>query len=502
MRGARRASALATLLAVCAACGGTGAEGPVIEFPVANDPTIAFKAWIRVGSQDDPPGKEGLAFLTGQLLAQGSTTKHRYDKILEKLYPLAASYAMRVDREMSVLSGRTHRDNVDEFFELFTDAYLRPAFLQEDFERVKADTINYIEKVLRYASDEELAKAALYHFIFEGTRYRHPSEGLVASLKSITLEDVRRFYQQRYTRDAVVLALGGGYDPGLVDRFVATLEMLPAGSPAPPPPPEPAPFAGRHVVLVSKPGADASLSFGFPIRARRGEKDFYALWIANSYFGEHRNSASHLYQVIREARGLNYGDYSYIEAFPEGGQRRVPPTHVARRQQIFEVWIRTLPNEQAVFALRAALRELQQLVDRGLTEEQFELTRTFLRKYVLHLAETTSERLGYAVDDRFYGIGQPGHLARSREMLDTLSLEDVNAAIRRHLQYDDIKIAIVTGQAERLREQLTSDAPTPIQYTSARPQQVLEEDRAIATYPLRIAAENVRIVPVEAIFER
>ena len=44
--------------------------------------------------------------------------------------------------------------------------------------------------------------------------------------------------------------------------------------------------------------------------------------IANSWLGEHRNSSSHLYQVIRETRGLNYGDYSYIECFPGGA---LPP---------------------------------------------------------------------------------------------------------------------------------------------------------------------------------
>jgi zinc protease len=131
----------------------------------------------------------------------------------------------------------------------------------------------------------------------------------------------------------------------------------------------------------------------------RGERDFYALWIANSWLGEHRNQSSHLFDVIREKRGLNYGDYSYIEAFPEGGQREMPPVNVPRRTQLFEVWIRTLPNAQASFALRAALRELQLLVDEGLTAEEFELTRTFLKKYSLHFAEATEKKLGYATTD-------------------------------------------------------------------------------------------------------
>ncbi len=490
-------SALVSLLVACSQPGG---DMVLLEVPA--DPTVTFKVWFKVGSQDDPPGKEGLAYLTGQMLAEGSTTENGYEEILEKLYPLASSYSIRVDREMTVLSGRTHRDNLDAFYALFEDAFLRPAFESDDFERVRTNVLNYLQTTLRYASDEELGKAALYDFVFAGTRYAHPPRGTVSSVKGLTLEDVRSFYRSHFVRGNAVVALGGGYPPQLVEGFAASLESLPANdAPAAQAPPEPTPFEGKHVLLVDKPGADASISFGFPIQVRRGEPDFYALWLANSWLGEHRNAASHLYQVIRAARGMNYGDYSYIEAFPEGGQRSVPPTHVGRRGQLFEVWIRTLPDADAHFAIRAAMRELKQLVDDGLSQEQFELTREFLKKYVLHFAETTSARLGYALDDRFYGIEAPGHLARFQQAMDALTLEDVNAAIRRHLQYDDVKLAIVTGSAAELANALVEDLPSPKSYADPKPAEVLEEDKIIAGFPLGIDAEHVRIVPVDRMFQ-
>ncbi|HEY8519231.1 MAG TPA: pitrilysin family protein [Gammaproteobacteria bacterium] len=478
------------------------AEGTrVVLLPVEADPTISVSLQFRVGSQNDPPGKEGLAYLTAQMIAQAATQKNTLDQILGKLYPLAASYDVRVDREVTTLTGRTHRDNADAYLELFSDAFLLPAFLESDFERVKTDAINYLENTLRYASDEELGKAALYGFVFEGTPYAHPPEGSLAGLRSITLDDVRRFYEQHYTVANATLGIGGGYTDAVVERLRDAVARLPAGSPTEPPTIEPPAIEGREVLLVAKPNADASISLGAPIDVHRGERDFYALWIANSWLGEHRNSSSHLFQVIRAARGLNYGDYSYIEAFPEGGQRTVPPVNVPRRRQLFEIWIRTLPNEHAHFALRAAIRELQDLVDHGMTQEEFELTRSFLRKYILHFAETTSQRLGYAMDDRFYGIAEPGHLAKFRQMMDELTVEDVNAAIRRHLQYDNLKIAIVTGDAEGLQERLASDAPSPIEYATPKPETVLAEDREIAAFPLDIAAERIRVVPVEEMFE-
>ncbi len=255
------------------------------------------------------------------------------------------------------------------------------------------------------------------------------------------------------------------------------------------------------MTIVEKDCAATAISLGFPIDVLRGSKDWYALAVANSWLGQHRNQNSHLYQVIREARGLNYGDYTYIEHFPGGSGLLVPPANVCRRQQIFEIWIRPVPNPARHFALRAALRELQKLVDHGLTEDEFEQTRKFLRKYVLQLAPTTMDRLGYAMDDRFYGI-QGSHLENFRRMMDELTLADVNAAIYKHLHYGRMEIVFVTNGAEALREALVNDSPSPITYPTPRPESIVAEDRQISVFPLKIKAKDVRIVPVSDLFAK
>ncbi|ANM28714.1 peptidase M16 [Acidobacteria bacterium Mor1] len=499
---------VALLICAVSGCGGSGGTGAGdsskgVRMQVADDATVAFKVWFKAGSQDDPVGKEGLAYVTGELLAGGGTSENTLPEILQKLYPLAASYGVRVDREMTVFTGRTHVDNVDKFFELFTDSYLKPGFAADDFERIRDDAVNAIEKSLRYNSDEDLGKAALEQFVFDGTPHEYPAMGTVSGLKSLTLDDVKAFYASHYTGANAEVAIGGGFDETLARRFEGSLDSLPEGpAPEATPAPVPAEFEGRHVLLVSKPDADASISFGFPIDVRRGDREFYALWVANSWLGEHRNSSSHLYQVIREARGMNYGDYSYIEAFPEGGQRQVPPQHVGRRRQMFQIWIRTLPNTDAHFAIRAAVRELESLVENGMSAEDFELTRSFLTRYVLHFAETNTERLAYALDDRFYGVDGSGHLARFREVLPSLTVEEVNAAVKKHLDPEHMKFAIITGAAPELKQALAEETPSPKSYGQIeKPDEILEEDKIIAGYALNIPAENIAITPVESMFE-
>ncbi len=505
-----------------------------VLLPVKDDPTVSFRLWVKVGSQDDPAGKYGLAAVTAALISDGATRSNTYEQILDKLAPLAAGYSATADTEMTVVAGRVHRDNLASYYPLLLEAICEPAFHQEDLDRVKSRTINYLQKTLHYSSDEELGKAVLYDDIFGGTPYGHLPAGTVDSVKSITPDDVRDFYRRHFTRQNVVIGLGGGYDAALLEKLRADLAALPAGHPAAAPAamrPKtlaklvaklrgktpagspstqpasvaatpisvPKPIVGRQVTIVEKDCNATAVSVGYPIDVLRGSTDWYALALANCWLGQHRNQNGHLYQVIREARGLNYGDYTYLEHFPNGGGTLVPPVNVARRQQIFELWIRPVPNANRHFALRAALREYQKFVDRGLTQEEFDETKQFLRKFELHLAPTTMERLGYALDDRFYGI-DGSHLEIFRRRMDEVTLAEVNAAVKKHLQYENLQIAIVTKDAEAFKKALVEETPSPITYDTPKPESVLAEDREIAVFPLHIKSENIRIVPVGELF--
>jgi zinc protease len=479
----------------------TSAAAPPVLLPVAGDPTISFRVWFKVGSQDDPPGKEGLAAITARMIGEGSTRVNDYESILDRLFPLAAGYAAQSDTEMTVVSARVHKDNLAAFYPLLAQAMLAPALKQQDLDRIKFQTLSFLKNVLRYSSDEDLGKAVLYNTIFAGTPYGHLGAGTVAGVQGITLDDVKNFYRRHYTRQNVVVGLGGGYRANLVRDLERDLGRLPAAAAATAPLPEPAPIRGRQVTIVEKDCGATAISVGFPIDVLRGSKSWYALAVANAWLGQHRNSASHLYQVIRDRRGLNYGDYSYIERFPGGTRLLIPPTNVCRRRQIFELWIRPVPHAARHFALRAALRELKHLVDHGMTESEFIATRNFLRKYVLHLAPTTTDRLGYALDDRFYGV-KGGHLATFRRMMDELTLADVNAAVKRYLQYENLEIVLVTQDAQSLKEALVADAASPIEYPTRKAESILAEDCEIAVFPLRIESRSVRIIPVGELFTK
>jgi zinc protease len=506
--------ALITAIVLCVVfigrAGSSKGEAPLgtIALSEPSSPFIAFNLWVKAGSQNDPKGKEGLAALTANLLSEGSTLQDSYQQILSKLYPIAGGYDYSVDKEMTAFDGRIHRDNLEAYYALFKNALLSPAFKDEDFKRVKTQALNYVKQSRRFSNDEELSKELLYWQIYKGTPYEHPEEGYVSSIQSITLADVKAFYSNHYTRDNVVIGVAGNYPVNFAARVRGDFNALPTGRGDPAPKPSLPAAEGIKVLLVEKKVISTPGSFGFPIQLHRFDPDFYAMMLANSWLGEHRDSVSHLYQVIREKRGMNYGDYSYIEAYPRGYSTQVPPVNVSRRSQIFEVWLRpvamTQPgtlHDRALFALRAALREVSTLMDKGLTPEEFGIQRGFLKNYYVNFGNTIARRLAYRIDDAFYGSPDPGFLASTPKGLDALTRDHVNAALKKHLKHNSLWVVLITQDAEGLKQKLLAGTPTHITYAGKQPQEILDEDKIIASYPIPVKAQDITVLSINDVFE-
>ena len=218
-----------------------------------------------------------------------------------------------------------------------------------------------------------------------------------------------------------------------------------------------------------------------------------------SYFGQHRSSNSYLYQRLREARGLNYGDYAYIEYFPRGMFQFQPDPNLGRELQIFQIWIRPVEPQNGHFILRAALYEYDKLVRNGMSQQDFEATREFLTKYVNVLTATQDAQLGYALDSRYYKTKDfPTYM---REQLAKLTLADVNRVIKQYLKSNGMRIAIVTKDAEGLRQAILSNKPSPITYNAPKPKEILDEDKTIQVYKINVKPVDVTIVAVDKVFQ-
>ena len=465
----------------------------------SDSPLIDVSLVFQAGAADDPPGKKGLAMLTARMVADAGTAERDYKAVVEAQYPIAAGLSAQVDKQMTRFAGTVHRDALAGWTELTLERLLQPGWREADFERVKQQQINNIKTDLRSSNDEELAKEVLYAKLYEGHPYGTLNLGAVSDLEAISLDDVQAYYRKHYTQNALTLGLAGDYGEGYEAELLEALSALPVGVQRERAVPAAPPLEMRQLTIIDKPSTSVAVSFGFPIAVKRGDPDWVALWLVRSWLGEHRSFNSHLFKRIRELRGMNYGDYAYIEYFPQGMFTNQPPYNMARDEQIFQVWLRPLrSNNDAHFATRIAMHELQQLIDQGLTAEQFEGTRDYLSRFVAQRLQTQAAQLGYAIDSQYYGT--PEFLSYVRDGMAALSLEQVNAAIRRHLQTDNLHFVMISADPEDLKERLILDKPSPLQYNAPPPAEIQAEDKQLMDSKLWFKRRNVEIIPLEQLF--
>jgi len=485
----------------------------VVELKLPKSNKIVVKLMFRNGSICDPQGKEGLTYATANMITQGGTQEYTFSEIQDVIFPMAARYSSNVDKEVSIFTFEFHTDFVKDFYPILKGLMLTPAFAESDFTRVMKNQQNYVDQVIRASSDEEYSKKALEDLLFRGTDYQHMIEGKSASMAAITLDDIKAHYKKYFVKNNLMIGIAGNYSTDFLNMLKADMAKLPDATPTIPKPGKANMPDGINVEIVAKDGAFGSAIFtGLPLNLTRSNDEFAALMVANSYLGEHRKSYSKLYQEIRQKRSMNYGDYSYIEWYDNGGSNMLPPPGVPRSSNYFAIWIRPVQIAKqlkmqydelsdvnighAHFALRMAIYELNKLVENGMTAEDFEATRTFLRSYIKLYVQTPERQLGYLMDSRFYG--RKNYIQELDALLAKVTLQDVNNAIKKYWQTGNMYVTIVTdaSEAEPLAESLRNNTPSPMSYSNlvkaGLPEDIIQKDEAVANYKLNV--KNVKIV--------
>ncbi|MFN5223762.1 MAG: M16 family metallopeptidase [Bacteroidota bacterium] len=490
-----------------------------VTLPNPQSDKIVVKMMFRNGSMSDPKGMEGITQLTSSLMLDGGTGKFSASDIKSMTYPWAARWYSTVDKEVTVFTFEFHKDHAEQMLSIMTGLVVAPAFSESDYKRIKSNQENYINEVIRSSSDEELSKYALESFLFRDTRYAHPIGGTSQGLTNVSLEEVVRYHKASFTTRNLMLGIAGAYTDPYLLKLQEAMMKLPDANPSTLQPVVARNPKGLQVEIITKQNTLGSAIFaGFPLEITRSQDEFAALMVANSWLGEHRKSYSRLYQKIREQRSMNYGDYTYIEWYENGGSNMLPQPGYPRKSNYFSIWLRPVQTAGALksqypelkeikighahFALRMALRELQTMVEKGMTHEDFELTRDFLRSYTKLYIQTPAKQLGFLMDSKFYGRND--FIGELDVMLERLSLDDVNAAIQKHWQSKNMFITIVTdkAEAEPLKESLMNGLRSPMSYADALratlPPEILAEDEDVSNYPMQVT--SVEIISDQSLF--
>ncbi|PCI40222.1 MAG: hypothetical protein COB53_01700 [Elusimicrobia bacterium] len=489
------------------------------------DPLVTLFVQVRTGSARDPKGLEGLARLTARMVIEGGfgdrsdpITKERLAEITRP-WGGRATPRVRIGKEATTFAMTVPVEVLGEFIErIFTPMFTQPLFVEDELDRLRGEARESLQ-ALRLEQIESMGLKSLDAMVHEGGGRAHPTIGTMRGLGAVEQRDVRGYFAAYYVPENTTLGVAG-----IDDSNLAVLQKALSGygktgwrwikgrtlS-------APRDDGVSRAVIVALPNAiSTGLHAAVPIEVTRSHEDYWPLYVANVWLGTHRDSLGRLYTEIRDKRGYNYGNYSYMEHFADRPSNLFPPPNTPRLSQYFSLWIRPVDHKVAGHLLRALSWEFERFARGTMTEEDCGAAKKKARVLYLSLAETKRRILASRIDDAFYGIS-PGWLGGYLDAVEGVSCTEMNDAVRRHLKGKALDYLIVTDddEADRIAASLVDPKPAygkgPADYQVderdgawTMPEKKLEmirQDAVWAHHDLGLRPGRVRIVAAENVFK-
>jgi zinc protease len=276
-------------------------------------------------------------------------------------------------------------------------------------------------------SPATLAERAFHKALYGAHPYASPPEGTEAGLQAITRAEIGAFHARYYAAANAVLAIVGDLDrtraEALADRLVG---KLPTGGPAPALPAV-KPLTQAGIVRIQHPSSQAHVLLG-QVGIPRGDPDYFSLYLGNHVLGGN-GLVSRLAEEVREKRGLSYSTYSYFVPM-----RRAGPFVMGLQTRIDQV-------EQAVQVMQDTLRDF---VSNGPTPENLDAARQNITGGFALRLDSNGKIVQYLAMIGFYNLPLD-YLENFPGKIEAVSQEQVNAALRRRIDPDQLLTVIVGG---------------------------------------------------------
>ncbi|HEX8847483.1 MAG TPA: pitrilysin family protein [Pyrinomonadaceae bacterium] len=417
----------------------TGATLLVLENHAT--PTLSLRCSFRAGSYFEPHEKPGLAQITANMLERGTKRRTKL-QLAHDLESVGAQLAFSADPFAVNVAARALSKDLKLVIGTLSEALREPAFPREELDKLKQQIIAVVQE--QQSNTGYRARERFTQLIFdEASPFYMPSgEKVIQSINSITVEDVRNFYTKFYGGRSLILAIAGDVDAADVRRQFAEAFVEFTG-------PESVDIAVtdpelqsdtlREIVLV-KEKANVDILLGSAAPLRRDSKDYYAATLANSALGESTLS-SRLGLRVRDQEGLTYGINSRFRA----------PSLAAGP---WYVGVSVNPNNIEK-AISSALNVLREYVRNGIRPEELaDEKSSAIGSFKVSLA--TNAGLAQAMwNAEFYRLGTD-YIDRYPQIIQAVTLEEVNAAIRKYFRPDQLTV-VIAGDIE---PGLHASAPT------------------------------------------
>ncbi|HET6150548.1 MAG TPA: pitrilysin family protein [Polyangia bacterium] len=404
-------------------------------------PLVDVSLFIRSGGGDNPPELAGLAEMTANMLDEGTKSRSAI-QIADEIAQLGAGLGTSGSWDASSAVLSTLTKNLDAALAIWADVILHPAFAEQEFTRVRD---NLLTAIVRRKDSPPVTSALALGRVLYGDKHPFgwPMTGVEASLKKLTLADLRKFYDNHYRpNNAVVIVAGDITEKELKAKLETALKGwqargVPRRKLAAPPVP-----SKTKIYLIDKADApQSSIRVGL-VGIERTNPDYIPVTVMNLILG---GGFYRLDLNLREGKGWTYGARSTFDSrrspgpFSAGGE--FVATHTA--DSVAEI-----------------LKEVNAIRDTEVTDAELSRAKDQIIKSFPARFATRASTAGQLADLAIYGLPDKYLIEYTRKVA-AVSKQDVHRVARKYLVPERLAVVVV-GDEKSNRDALAKLAPVEL----------------------------------------
>ena len=391
-------------------------------------PVVQMKVVVYAGSVFDPHGKEGLANLVSQFLLRG-TESHPASEMVEAIEFVGGGLSPFASVDYAGLDGKVLSKDLFQLIDLLSDCLQNPELDSMQLLGLKKEAISQIRAS---ANDPfELNAREFRNLVFQDNPLAHSPEGYETSVATISMPDVREFYNRYYSPNNTFFVFVGDFDKDslmvMLQNKFGDWQRQKLSKPQ-----INEPIVSDHSIgkIIKMDISQAYIMLG-NLGPKYGDADWHAARVMNFILGG-AGLTSRIAQKIREEKGLAYDAYSRFYRFNTGGYYMA---RVQTRKEMANEVVQTLISEMKRMQDTIDIAELNRA--KKFYIGSFPLTYSTFRD----MAETVTE-----IESGNFGLD---YLSEFEKFIEAVTIAEVKAAATKYLHPDRFYLLIV-GDLEPL----------------------------------------------------
>lgn len=384
-------------------------------------PAVSIGLWWKTGGRFETTANNGISHFIEHMLFKGTKKRSAYE-IAREIDAVGGTINAFTGKEYTCLYARVLRKDTDIALDILSDMYLHSAFLREDIEKEKHVIAQEIKMV------EDNPEEYIYD-MFNASYFRGHALGMTILgseevIEGLTKAGLREHFHNHYTPGNLIITATGRMNH---EAFVGKVESLFGGllkAPAP---------AAALGTPVAYPGVDIiakELEHTYLCVGTHGvsqvDRKRYCMYVINAILGG--SMSSHLFQEIREKRGLVYNIYSYVNCYHDTGTFGISTSTSAESV------------EEVVGLIKA---EIRRVADQGITDAELTFSKEHIKGNLFISLEGSETRMGrLAKNEIYFGTYIP--LRETIREIDRIKKAEVDEVARSIFRStDDLSLAIL-----------------------------------------------------------